>query len=259
MNAPTGKGLYKYPDIAVHDLLQLGRFFLPIQRNPKRTFINMTTSEDLNQSEISQPEALTLEHLTTLLNTFKTEVLAEVNTANAGAVASMKKQLQKMTDAPQTPAADSSAESPDDTGSQKLTLKALQTQFAELQAERERERQETLQAKRNSALTQAIAGTGALSQKVLYCLFLADHGDKIQQEGDQWFVKHGDDDVAPLETTITKFLASDEGKFFIPPSGVSGAGSTETKSTTAPAKTTYSSRLEQITAELQSGEAKLAL
>ncbi|MBW4483013.1 MAG: hypothetical protein KME14_10755 [Tildeniella torsiva UHER 1998/13D] len=219
----------------------------------------MTTSEDKNQPETPQSEAVTLEQLTALFNTFKAEVLTEVNTANAGAVSAMKKQLQKMTDAPQAPAADPGAETPDDTGSHKLTLKALQTQLAELQAERERERQETLQAKRNSALTQAIAGTGALNQKVLYRLFLADHGDKIQQEGDQWFVKHGDDDVAPLETTITKFLASDEGKFFIPPSGVSGSGSTETKSTTAPAKTTYSSRLEQITAELQSGEAKLAL
>ncbi|MBE9110298.1 hypothetical protein IQ273_12835 [Nodosilinea sp. LEGE 07298] len=219
----------------------------------------MTTSEDNSQSETTQSEPVTLEQITALLTGFKTEVLTEVNTANAGAVAATKKLLQKVTDAPQAPAADSSADSTDDAGGQKLTLKALQTEIADLKAERERERQETLEAKRNSAVTQAIAGSGALNQKVLYRLFLSDNGEKIQQEGDQWFLKNGDDDVAPLDAALTKFLSSEEGKFFLPPSGVNGAGSTETKSTTAPAKTTYNSRLEQMTAELQSGEAKLAL
>jgi hypothetical protein len=216
----------------------------------------MTTQESIDQAETNQSEPVTLEQLTALLAGFKTEVLSEVNSANAGAVAATKKLLQKVTDT-QAPAADSSAEANEDSG--KLTLKALQTQLAELKAEREQERKETIEAKRNSALTQAIAGTGALNQKALYRLLLADHGENIQQENGTWFVKSGDETVVPLEAAVTKFLSSEEGKFFQAPSGVNGAGSSETKAATSNPPVTYSSRLEQMTAELASGEAKLAL
>ncbi|MBD2256661.1 hypothetical protein [Pseudanabaena sp. FACHB-2040] len=218
----------------------------------------MTTMPEDTQQTTDAP--VTLAQLTQLLTGFKQEVLNEVNTANAGAVASMKKSLQKTLEQQQPPAqvqpeVESSAE---DGNSQKLTLKALQTQLAQMQAERDQERKDAFIAKRGSALTQAIAASGALNQKALYKLLQVEYGDAVKEEQGAWFVARSEDEVVPLEKAVAAYLATDEGHFFLPPSGVQGSGSTETKGAPTTGKPEYSSRLEKMTAELKSGEAKIA-
>ncbi|MEA5603703.1 hypothetical protein [Nostoc sp. UHCC 0252] len=158
------------------------------------------------------------------LNSFKTEISSEFTKANQGLAASVTKEIKKL-QSPQ-PAPVESTESI----SEKLTLKALEQQLTDLKTQLANKDLETLSAKRGSAVSQAIANSKALSPAVLQKVFLLDNSDKLKEENGKWYVTQGDS-VSTLEDALTSFLSTEDGKAFIPASGVRGSDAQETKVT----------------------------
>lgn len=182
-----------------------------------------------------QIRALLTEHLGTL----KTEILSEVDRKNAGTAASISKEFRKAIEAipqlepPATEPAPKATDNPaDDKG--RLTTKALQSELEKFKREVADRDAAIAKQNREAALRSTLANKGVIAQNVLFNALNAQHGGKLQQDGDQWFVVDGDS-VKALTNVIDDFLATDDGKAFLPPSGVNGGGSSESKPTSVPA------------------------
>ncbi|MEH1858038.1 MAG: hypothetical protein V7L21_08555 [Nostoc sp.] len=158
------------------------------------------------------------------LNSFKSEIKTEITTANQGLASSLTKEIKKL-QAPQPTVAE-----PAETNQEKLTLRALEQQLTDLKTQLANKDLETVAAKRSSAVSQVIANSKALSPSALQKLFLLDYVDKIKQEGDKWYVAQGES-VSTLEDALNSYLSSEDGKAFVPPSGVKGSSAQETKVT----------------------------
>ncbi|MEH2093989.1 hypothetical protein [Nostoc sp.] len=158
------------------------------------------------------------------LNSFKTEIKTEFTTANQGLASSLSKEIKKL----QTP--QPTIVEHTETIQDKLTLKALEQQLTDLKTQLTNKDLETIAAKRSSAVSQVIANSKALSPSALQKLFLLDNADKIKQEGDKWYVAQGDT-VSTLEDALNSYLLSEDGKAFVPASGVQGSSAQETKVT----------------------------
>lgn len=161
--------------------------------------------------------------LTQTLSEFKTELLSAVDTKNQGLAASLTRKLEKPKPEPETT-------TEDDT--QKLTLKALNQRIADLTSQIENEKKASFKSAAESALVKSIADSGAQNTGALRKLLLSEYGEKLRTEGGEFFVENGDV-VVPLSTAISTYLSTDEGKYFMPPSGVKGAGSSETRQVTS--------------------------
>ncbi|MFS0515138.1 hypothetical protein ACEYW6_10495 [Nostoc sp. UIC 10607] len=158
------------------------------------------------------------------LNSFKTEISTEFTKANQGLAASVTKEIKKL-QAPQPTVTESS-----ETIQEKLTLKALEQQLTDLKTQLADKDKEAITAKRSSAVSQVIANSKALSPSTLQKVFLLDHADRIIEENGKWFVNQGDS-VSTLENALTSYLSSEDGKAFLPASGVQGSSAQETKVT----------------------------
>ncbi|MDZ8259459.1 hypothetical protein [Nostoc sp. ChiQUE01b] len=158
------------------------------------------------------------------LNSFKTEISTEFTKANQGLAASVTKEIKKLQTIQSTPT------EPSENNQEKLTLRALEQQLTDLKTQLANKDLETIAAKRSSAVSQVIANSKALSPSALQKLFLLDYSDKIKQEGDKWYVAQGDN-VSSLEDALNSYLSSEDGKAFVPPSGVKGSSAQETKVT----------------------------
>ena len=148
----------------------------------------------------------------------------EFTKANQGLAASLTKEVKKVLSS-QTP---QPAENESSEDSNKLTLKNLQQQLSDLQNQLVQKDKEAFTAKKSQAISQVIANSKALNPSALMKLFSLEYGDYIQEEAGNWFINKGDN-VLPLQDALNNYLTSDEGKFYLPPSGVNGSGSTETK------------------------------
>ncbi|MEH1966748.1 hypothetical protein [Nostoc sp.] len=158
------------------------------------------------------------------LNSFKTEIKTEFTQANQGLASSLTKEIKKL----QT--AQPASVEPTESIQEKLTLKALEQQLTDLKTQLANKDLETLNAKRSSAVSQAIANSKAISPRLLQKVFLLDNADKIKEEDGIWYVAQGDS-VSTLEDALTSYLSSEDGKAFIPASGVRGSDAQETKVT----------------------------
>jgi glucan-binding YG repeat protein len=172
--------------------------------------------------------------ITAALGEFETKLTTTIDTKNAGLAASLTREIKKLIPEPKpepekpAPAADpSEAEG-------KLTMKALQQQIQQLQDEAKRKDAEAFSARKTSALTTAIASHKALNQTALQKLLNLELGESIKEENGNWLVAQGES-VKSLNDAIAAYLATDEGKAFLPPSGTAGAGSSESKTVTTPA------------------------
>lgn len=151
----------------------------------------------------------------------------EFTKANQGLAASLTKEIKRAVTTQQPQPAETDAV--DETG--KLSLRALQKQLGDLQTELANKAQETFNAKKSQAVIQAITATNALNTSALQKLITLEFGNCLKEESGNWFVEKGDS-VIPLKDALNSYLATDEGKFYLPPSGVSGSGSTEAKNVT---------------------------
>ncbi|MBN3927113.1 hypothetical protein [Nostoc sp. NMS4] len=158
------------------------------------------------------------------LNSFKTEISTEFTKANQGLAASVTKEIKKLQTAQPT------VVEPTEAIQDKLTLKALEQQLTDLKTQLANKDLEAIAAKRSSAVSQVIANSKSLSPAILQKVFLLDYADKIKQEGDKWYVTEGDT-VSTLEDALNSYLSSEDGKAFVPASGVRGSDAQETKVT----------------------------
>ncbi|MFN6460558.1 MAG: hypothetical protein RMZ41_001755 [Nostoc sp. DedVER02] len=158
------------------------------------------------------------------LNSFKTEIKAEVTQANQGLASSLTKEIKRLQTAQPTVA------EPTESSTDRLTLKALEQQLTDLKTQLANKDKETVAAKRSSAVAQAIANSKALSPATLQKVFLLDNSDKLKEENGKWYVAQGDS-VSTLEDALTSYLSSEDGKAFVPASGVRGSDAQETKVT----------------------------
>ncbi|BAY23723.1 hypothetical protein NIES2100_35150 [Calothrix sp. NIES-2100] len=167
--------------------------------------------------------------LTESLTEIKTELLSEVDKKNQGLAASLTKEIKKLTTSP-TPVL--STEGDSEEPKEKLSLKALQQQISDLQTQLTEKDKQAFAAKRSQAVSSAISKTNALSAPTFHKLFMLEHESLLKEEEGNWFVDKGGN-IIGLDDAVKNYLNTDEGKFFVPPSGVNGSSSQETKTTPA--------------------------
>jgi len=146
----------------------------------------------------------------------------EFTKANQGLAANLTKEFKKVVSTPIQPI------EPPQEDQNKLTLKTLQQQLSDLQSQLAQKDKEAYTARLKQAISEVIANSKALNPSALQKLFTLEYGDFLKEESGKWFVDKGDT-VLPLQDALNTYLNSEEGKFYLPPSGVNGSGSIETK------------------------------
>lgn len=186
---------------------------------------------------IEELEALLTQKITDLtdqIGNLQTNILAEVDRRNSGTAASITRDVAKRLAELQTPTETPTPTPPTD-GSEpaRLTVKALQADLDKFKAELANRDAAIAAQNRAMALNNALSSKRVLAQKVLFQALSAQYGDKLQEDGGQWFVTDSGG-TQTLEAAIDGFLSSEEGKAFLPSSGINGAGSKESSATTVP-------------------------
>ncbi|ALF55629.1 hypothetical protein ACX27_26755 [Nostoc piscinale CENA21] len=175
---------------------------------------------------------MTPEEIQALVNAqiegLRAEIAQQITTANQGLAASLTKEFKKH--AAPAPAVQ------DEPEKESLTLKSLKQQLSDMQAAFAAKEKEATDALKRSGIAEAVAQAKALAPGTLQKLFLTEYGDALKQENGMWYVDSPATGVKPLNAVLSDFLKSDDGRLFVPPSGVNGAGSTEAKP--SPATTT---------------------
>jgi hypothetical protein len=188
----------------------------------------------------------------------KAELFSEVDRRNKGAVSSLTKQFtqfkeslkpaeEEETETSDTPTGTTSTAPTQPDSATRIAMKQMQEQMAALQQQLEAEKQSALMGNRKAALTSVIGSKGVIAPGILYDALNQRFGNGLKEENGAWFVQSGDE-VETLEGVIDKFLGTDEGKAFLPASGVNGSGSSETKSNP-----------QSITPEMTAGAAFMAI
>lgn len=173
-------------------------------------------------------------NLTTQIGGLETKILTEVDRRNSGTAASISKDLAKAIAAVQPATPDPAPEAKSGEGGDETkvrpTIKALETDLQKLRQEIADKDAAIERGNRETALNGVLSSKRVLAQGVLFNALKAQYGDKLQRDGDQWFVVDGDS-AKTLESVVDGFLATDDGKAFLPSSGVNGAGSKESSAT----------------------------
>lgn len=97
----------------------------------------------------------------------------------------------------------------------------------ELEAERAKERDAARASEERAELTSALTAAGVVNLKGAMAVLTADKRIGRDEDGRVSFVepKDGYTDFHSLSDGLKKWLATDEGKFYLPPRGVEGSGS----------------------------------
>lgn len=161
--------------------------------------------------------------ISTALTDFETKIVSTIDSKNQGLAANLTREIKKAVATPED-------KSTDDKSEGKLSMKALQSQISDLTKQLTEEKEAKFRSASNAALTAAIADSGAQNTTTLRKLLTAEYSGKLKEEDGSWFVTDGDKTSA-LSESIKSYLATDEGKIFVPATGTNGAGSKETKST----------------------------
>lgn len=152
----------------------------------------------------------------------KANILSEVHKANQGLAASLTKKFEKV--AEDGPSGDEGKDSPPKTG---LTLKALQGELEGLREQLAQKEKAAYEASSSQALTQTISKLNPQNPTALYKILKVEYGERLKAENGSWYVSQGED-VQTLEDAIKSYLETDEGKYFVPSSGIKGSDSQET-------------------------------
>jgi predicted RNase H-like nuclease (RuvC/YqgF family) len=187
----------------------------------------MELSEELEQ--------LLTDKIAEALGAARQEILADVHKANQGLATSLSKEIKKL----QPEVAPAEADG-DDKSEGKLSLKALNQQIADLNQKLAEKDRKAFEAERDRALSTAISTLKTNNPTGLYKILATDYGSKMKLEKDTWYVEDGET-VTPLDQALAGYLKTEEGRWFVPSSGVNGAGAIETKSTVTTAQGPVSS------------------
>lgn len=105
-----------------------------------------------------------------------------------------------------------------------LAYKALQDELNNIKAEREQEKTQAAQLRRDKAVLESVGSLQVNNPAVFRKLFLAEFGNQITEEDNQFFLSNGDS-TKPLTKAMEDYLNSEDGKLFQPASSVNGSGS----------------------------------
>ncbi|WP_414579102.1 hypothetical protein [Anabaena sp. CCY 9402-a] len=173
---------------------------------------------------------MTPEEITALVNqqleSFRSEIKTEIVTANQGLASSLTKEIKKLSQPAQPAQEEDQKES--------LTLKSLKQQLSDMQTALEAKDKEASNALKRSAIAEAIGSLKALSPGILQKLMANEYGEYLKQDNGVWYVESPAVGVKPLNTVLSDFLKSEDGKLFMPASGVNGSGAEETKNPNPP-------------------------
>lgn len=173
------------------------------------------------------------------ISTLKDDLLAEVDKKNQGTAASLTKQLKKLQDdlksSPTNPSTEENSDEEVGGNTQRYSKadKVLLQRVDQLERERAQEKEDALKAKRRAAISDLVSSQQLNQPELVKKLLLTDYESKITEEGGVWYVEDGDK-VTTLKETFDSFLKTEQGSYFLPPSGTAGAG---TKESTKPAAT----------------------
>lgn len=118
-----------------------------------------------------------------------------------------------------------------------LETKRIAAQLKELQDQLAKKDAEALRLERDNVLNSAITSADAINKTALTKVLKVDL-DLVKEEG-KWFVKSGDTPMT-VEEAVKGYLASDEGKTFLPAPKSTGSGTTETNPTPSSPKSNNS-------------------
>lgn len=187
-------------------------------------------------------KALLAEQQTAIMASVKEEMantLKQVDSKNSGLASSLTKEFKKSTDSiaaqlqgvgnlpvddatPQdnTPVAEPA---PAPKASERLTLKALQTQIEELKNQNAAKEQALALSSRNNKLNSLFQNRKVAHTDKAVKAFLMDNESNIKQEDGVWFVQNGEE-VKSLDDAVGGFLESDFGSMFQQASKGKGLG-----------------------------------
>jgi len=215
-----------------------------------------------------QVKALIEAAIAPALEGVKTELTAQMHTANQGVASTLSKAiagLNKKVEAtpPNPPPAPAEKPKSKDDGSDSdapiqavsLEMQAMKTQLEKLNADLVAERAAKERAAAASAIAGAVTDSGAQAPTALRTLIEARYAASLKEENGSWYVSDGVN-ATPLLDTVKAYLATDEGKHFVPSSGVRGSGAREVKPVgTEGAIAEKKADLAGIMGDLQSGNA----
>jgi hypothetical protein len=176
-------------------------------------------------------KALLTELLGSTLETLKSEILTSVDVKNQGLASNLTKELKKVTTQP------TQQDQPDSDGSgtdNKLTMKALQQKLKELEEGIANEKSASATERKRTAIANLVAGQKLTQPTAALKLFSAEYESAIKEEAGQFYIE-SEGSVLPLAKSFDSFVASNS--WLIPPSGTTGSGSKEKRTTKTPAST----------------------
>lgn len=158
------------------------------------------------------------EQIKAILEDFKTSLLSEVDSKNAGLAASITKKTQKLIEPKQES---------EETLENRLTLQSLQDEIKNLRAEAEAKDKAFLDAQKKEAIYSTVNSTKTVGKSILTRQLQSIYSDSLVKENDTWYVQEGET-VKEFKTVVDDYLASEEGALFVAPNNSKGTGSITT-------------------------------
>jgi DNA-binding transcriptional MerR regulator len=156
---------------------------------------------------------MTLEEVKQLLDAAVADLKADYKTqldAQAQATAASLKEIRESIPKPAATEGEKGGKPEGD-----LTLASLQNQVETLNKQLAEKDKVAFNASRNEAIAALAGKSKSTNPAALQKLFLTQYGEAIKQENGSWFVT-GAKGVQPLDKAFEEYLASDEGKYFLP-------------------------------------------
>ncbi len=185
----------------------------------------------IEKEELEQMLATFKADITTSFTSQTQEILTQVDKKNGGTAAALTKEFQKtaeslrnqmlngvnteptFTSEVNTVTNDVNTASP----TEKLSLKALQSQIETLRQEREQQALKIEQSERNNQLNTLFSSKKSQFPDKATKAFLMENEANLKQEDGIWYLEEGDS-ALPLSNAVDAFLSTDFGQTFQPAS-----------------------------------------
>jgi hypothetical protein len=185
----------------------------------------------IEKEELEQMLATFKADITTSFTSQTQEILTQVDKKNGGTAAALTKEFQKTaeslrnqmlnginTDTTLTPEVNTATNDVNTASpTEKLSLKALQSQIETLRQEREQQALKLEQSERNNQLNTLFSSKKSQFPDKATKAFLMENEANLKQEDGNWYLVEGDS-ALPLSSAVDSFLNTDFGQTFQPAS-----------------------------------------
>jgi predicted RNase H-like nuclease (RuvC/YqgF family) len=163
----------------------------------------------------------------------KDEVTAAVNKAVSGFASrntrDLDKRISELKDSlTQSPNQEGDGGDLDSTPESKRAMQKIQ----ELEQKIKEKEEQTERIQKENTLQEAINSVDAINKSALVKILKSDL--QFVKDGDKYYIDNGDDAPLTPQEAVKAYLASDEGKAFLPAPTAKGSGSTETSPSKSP-------------------------